>query len=92
MKAINEKTRKTVALEVYFPTFAVQGQPAALMADELDPDEIDALIAQQAAEAAGDAAAIEAEIDAEIDAAIVTEPQPGEERRRRRSRPTTSPS
>jgi flagellar FliL protein len=29
MKEINEKTRKTVALEVYFTTFAVQGQPAA---------------------------------------------------------------
>ena len=29
MKAINEKTRKTVALEVYFTSFAVQGQPAA---------------------------------------------------------------
>ncbi len=38
------------------------------MADELDPAEIDALIAQQAAEAAAD--------DAEIAAAIVTEEEP----------------
>jgi flagellar motor switch protein FliN/FliY len=35
------------------------------MADELDPDEIDALIAQQAAEAAGDDDATDAEIVAE---------------------------
>ena len=27
IKAINEKTRKTVALEVFFPTFAIQAQP-----------------------------------------------------------------
>jgi len=38
------------------------------MADELDPAEIDALIAQQAAEAAGEAS----ELAAEIDDAIVT--------------------
>ncbi len=44
------------------------------MADELDPAEIDALIAQQAAEEAGD----DAEIAAEIDAAIVSEEQPVE--------------
>jgi flagellar FliL protein len=29
IKAINEKTRKTVALEVFFPTFAIQQQPQA---------------------------------------------------------------
>jgi flagellar basal body-associated protein FliL len=29
IKAINDRTRKTVALEVYFPTFAIQQQPQA---------------------------------------------------------------
>ena len=44
------------------------------MADELDPDEIDALIAQQAAEAAGEAS----ELAAEIDDAILTPEEPEE--------------
>ena len=57
------------------------------MADELDPDEIDALIAQQAAEAAGESA--DDEIAAEEVTADAAE-DAGDEPHR--SRPTTSPS
>ena len=87
MKEINEQDPQDGRARGVLHDLRDPGQPADLMADELDPDEIDALIAQQAAEAAGEAP--DDEIVAEE---VVDGPQPSAPTTTRRSRPTTSPS